>query len=95
MFLKDISTIICTILADEKNITVQQLYEKVTRRKVAVSLPNFYKIIARMLDEQVLVKKNNLLQLHGMRVQYAMMITDKIKLNYLQENNLNVEKLKS
>lgn len=32
MFLKDISTIVQNILAEEKNLTVQQLYEKCSHK---------------------------------------------------------------
>lgn len=94
MFLKDISTVVCTTLAEHKNLTIQNLFDKVKKHNIKISLPNFYKIIAKMIDEQIVVKKDNTLQLHWMWVHHTVMLADKIKLHYLQDDVINIEKLK-
>ncbi len=93
MFLNDIKTLVCTILSDQKWLTVQKLYN-IVKRTVTISLPNFYKIIAKLIDEQVIVKKNMKLQLHDMRIQHTLMLADKIKLHYIQDEEVHIEKLK-
>lgn len=94
MFLKEPQTIVCTLLSDHKHLTIQKLYDQATQRGLGISLPNFYKIIAKLIDEQVVVKKDGTLQLHGMRVQHTVMLADKIKTNYLHDDAINIDKIK-
>lgn len=94
MFLKNTQTVICSILSEEKNLSIQQLYDSVIKHGINISLPNFYKVVAKLIDEQIIVKKNMTLELHGMRVQYTVMLADKIKLHYIQDDTIHIEKLK-
>lgn len=94
MFLQDISSIILTTLIEHKWVTTQDLFGLCSKKWAKVSLPNFYKIISKMIDEEYIVKKDNQLQLHGMRVQHTLMMAENLKTYYIWNDELHIDKLK-
>lgn len=73
-------------LAEEKDLTIQELYKRVGAKKIKVSLPNFYKIIARMVDSQILVKNNGKLQIHAMYLHFIVALAENVNKTYFSDN---------
>ncbi len=71
-------------LIDHKWARIQELHTEVTKEH-QISLPNFYKIIGKLIDEQIIIKEHGKLFLHSRRVLWFLDLADNLKQNYLME----------
>lgn len=90
LFTKPIYDKIFWELAEYQDHTIQTLH-KVINKKEKISLPNFYKIIDNLFDNQILAKEQGKLKLHTAWIISLIELTNKIKENYIENNNLKVE----
>ncbi|MBP6910349.1 hypothetical protein KBC03_02015 [Patescibacteria group bacterium] len=96
MFSIRIEYAIIAALAEQKDITVQELYASVTNGKnLKVSLPNFYKIVGRMIDSQVLVKTKGRLHIHTMYLHFIVKLAENVQKTYFSNATHNVETLQA
>lgn len=72
-------------LIEHKWSTLQELH-KYVNKEYQISLPNFYKIIGRLIDEQIIIKENGKLFLHNRRIIGFLDIADNLKKTYLTES---------
>jgi hypothetical protein len=89
MFRIRIEYTIIACLAERKDISIQDLYACVNTKNTKVSLPNFYKIVGRMVDSQVLVKARGRLQIHSMYLHFIVSLADNIKKTYFSNRWYN------
>ncbi len=73
-------------LIDHKWSTIQELHTYL-KKDIKVSLPNFYKIIGRLIDEQVVIKEDGKLFLHSRRILWFLDLADELKNTYLTEKS--------
>lgn len=71
-------------LIEHKWASLQEIHKHVNN-EYQISLPNFYKIIGRLIDEQIIIKENGKLFLHNRRVIGFLDIADNLKKAYLTE----------
>lgn len=64
MFSASVHYALIDVVAKDSSLTVQEAHKAVTKKGLSVSLPNFYKIVARMIDEQILSKREGKLRMH-------------------------------
>lgn len=93
MFRIDTENAIISCLATHKDYTMQELYACVTSKNISVSLPNFYKIISRMIDSQILVKTKGKLQLHAMYMHYVVSLANDVQETYFSDKNYQIKNL--
>lgn len=53
-----------TSLIQHKEVSIQDLHAHVSK-EYQISLPNFYKVISKLLEEQILIKEQGKLSLHN------------------------------
>lgn len=94
MFLDTIEYHIFSTLAQQKDLAVQQLYDKLKKNNIAQSLPWFYKVIKKLINDQTIIKKSGKLQLHSMYVNYLINLSGWLQQNYIEENMVDIENLK-
>jgi hypothetical protein len=88
--MKPVYDSIITHLSISKEFTVQSLYKKINKKE-KVSLPNFYKIIDQMIENQILVKNQGKIGIHATRILSLLDLTEKIKIHYFEEPTLHIE----
>ena len=71
-------------LINHKWASIQELHTQITK-EYQISLPNFYKVIGKLVDEQVIIKENSKLSLHNRRVLGFLDLADELKKTYLTE----------
>jgi hypothetical protein len=59
-----INDAIVTAFAKERKLSTQDLHSAVSIVR-PISLPNFYKVVKKLVADQILIKENGLLSLHG------------------------------
>ena len=60
-------------------------------KKEKISLPNFYKIINNLIENQTLIKEQGELKLHTTRILTLTEFTNKIKQTYLESNIIKID----
>ncbi len=71
-------------LIEHKWASLQELHKHVSK-EYQISLPNFYKVIGKLVDEQIIIKENGKLFLHNRRVLWFLDLADELKKIYLRE----------
>ena len=71
------NTIIDTLL-DKQSLTIQELHHAINSY-IPTSLPNLYKVVAELLDKQILLKSQKKLSLHTIRIKNIGSIYEKIE----------------
>ncbi|MEI7919637.1 MAG: hypothetical protein WCH65_05590 [bacterium] len=77
-------------LAENQNHTIQTLHKSIIKKE-KISLPNFYKIIDTLLDNQILTKEQGKLKLHTAWILSLTELTNKIKQTYRESNTLRID----
>ncbi len=95
MFRIDIDHAVITCLAESKDLSMQELYARITEKNMKVSLPNFYKIIGRMIDHQILVKSKGKLQIHAMYLHYIIGLANSVQETYFSDTSYKISNLQS
>lgn len=95
MFLLNTDNAIISCLSEQKDLTMQELYDNVTKKQIKVSLPNFYKIVSRLIDEQVLVKSKGKLQIHAMYLHYITTLANHMQETYFSDSDYHINHLKA
>ena len=75
--------VIISIFIEHQRISTQELH-KYINKAIAISLPNLYKIIGKLLDEQILIKEGTMLSLHSRRIGEFYETADKLKKAYFE-----------
>ncbi len=75
--------IIISIFMEQQKLSTQELHTHINK-KITISLPNLYKIIGKLLDEQILIKEAGKLSLHSRRIGEFCEIADKLKKTYFE-----------
>ena len=78
-------------LAKEPVLSVQDLHTRVTVKNCPVSLPNFYKIIARLIAEQILIKESRGVSLHKRWVIGLKSLADTLESAYLDPSESSID----
>jgi hypothetical protein len=76
--------IIIRKLTVHKGISTQSLH-KLVNEEIQISLPNFYKIIEKLIDHRVLMKENGKLYLHNRRILGVLELADELRSVYTTE----------
>lgn len=71
-------------LIEYKWSSLQELHQQVNK-EYQISLPNFYKIIGKLINEQIIIKEQGKLFLHQRRIIGFLDIADHLKKTYLTE----------
>jgi hypothetical protein len=71
-------------LIEHKWVNIQKLHTFVTKEQ-QISLPNFYKVIGKLLDAQIIIKEHGKLLLHSRRVLWFLDLAERLKTTYLTE----------
>ena len=72
-------------------LSTQELHTYINKH-YQISLPNLYKVIAKLLDDQILVKETGKLSLHSRRVEDFSTTANKLKEAYLETSyNINLK----
>jgi hypothetical protein len=75
------------LIAVYPQITTAELYEHLTKKqKIALSLPQLYRIITRMIDSQIIIKVHGKLTLNLMWISYIEFIAGRAK-RIIQHND--------
>ena len=74
---------IVVIFIEHQKLTTQELHKHINK-KTTISLPNLYKIIGKLLDEQILIKEAGKLSLHSRRIGEFCETADKLKKTYFE-----------
>lgn len=75
---------IVNALIEYKGKSIKEIHKEINR-EYEVSLPNFYKIISKLINEQIIIKENWGLSFHNRRVLWFIDIADELKKAYLTE----------
>lgn len=75
MFRSSVSYAIIGTVAKDRDLSVQALHQQLCTQWISVSLPNFYKIIAHMVDDQILIRPNGRIQLHALFTRFIANLT--------------------
>ena len=67
-----------------KWVSIQRLHTLVND-EVLISLPNFYKVIGKLIDERIIIKENGKLFLHNRRILWMLDMADELKKTYTTE----------
>jgi len=78
--------VIISIFIEHQRISTQELH-KYINKAIAISLPNLYKIIGKLLDEQILIKEGTMLSLHSRRIGEFYETADKLKKAYFETSS--------
>lgn len=89
LFSKLYDVLIKTFLEYEKS-SIQELHKNVNK-EYKISLPNLYKVIAQLLDNQILVKEWWKISLHKRRILEFCEIADDIKWKHLQPSLRHID----
>jgi len=76
-------TIIHKLIA-HKGISTQSLH-KLVNKEVPISLPNFYKVIEKLITKRVIIKEKGKLYLHNRRILGVLDLADELKATYSTE----------
>ena len=71
-------------LVDPKWSSIQELHTDVMK-KHQISLPNFYKVVGHLIDEQIIIKENGKLSLHNRWVLGMLDLANQLKGGYLSD----------
>ena len=77
-------------LAEHQDYTIQTLYA-VINKKEKISLPNFYKTIDNLLENQILTKEQGKLKLHTAWILSLFELNEKVRQTYLETSALKIE----
>ncbi len=88
--------IIIEELVAHRWISIQDLHTIISKKQT-ISLPNFYKIIKRLVSNQILIKEDWKLLLHNRRVLGLIDLAEKLKKDYLvnKDQILNLQEWQS
>lgn len=91
LLFEEMNDLLIKTLIAHKWATIQELH-KFVKSKTSISLPNFYKLINKLIKQQILIKENGKLSLHNRRVLGFLNLADELKNAYSDEktalNNL-------
>lgn len=90
IFPKNIYDHIFTILAQEKEHSIQSL-QKAVNKKEKISLPNFYKIIDQLLEKQILTKEQGKIRLHAAWIVSFLDLAENIRQNYINDTTIDID----
>lgn len=90
MFRSSIPYAVIGVVSKQKDLSVQWLYEQVCNAGISVSLPNFYKIIAHMVDDQILIRPKGRVQLHALFMRYLFGLTEASTKAYFDQENSSI-----
>lgn len=93
MFRASIPYAVIGVVAKQKDHSVQSLHKYLMEKWVTISLPNFYKIIAHMIDDQILVKPRWKVQLHALFMRYIFGLSEDSQKVYQGEEVNVLQKL--
>jgi len=71
------------VFIEHPKLSTQELH-KYVNKEISVSLPNLYKVIGKLLDEQILIKESWKLSLHRRRIEEFCETGDKFKKIHLE-----------
>lgn len=71
-------------LINHRWASIQELHSNVSKEH-NISLPNFYKIIGKLIGDQIIVKENGKLFLHNRWILWFLDLADNLKRTYLSE----------
>ncbi len=89
LFTKPLYDKIFFSLADSQEYTIQSLHKHVSQHE-KISLPNFYRIIDQLLDNQILTKEHGKIKLHTAWILSLLELTNKVQNTYMQTNNIKI-----
>ncbi len=75
---------IIEILTSEKNLPTQNLYKKIVQKSPPISLPNFYKIVSRLVSDQILIKENGQISIHRRWILGISELAEKLRESHLK-----------
>lgn len=73
-------------LSAEPSLSTQELHGRITT-KVEISLPNFYKIVSRLVADQILIRENGKISLHARWIIELGALAEKLRNAYLESDS--------
>ncbi|MFZ2150731.1 MAG: hypothetical protein WAZ12_00220 [Candidatus Absconditicoccaceae bacterium] len=77
-------------IAENQEHTIQTLHKVINKKEEKISLPNFYKIIDNLLENQILTKEQGKLKLHTAWILSLFELNNKVRETYI-ENTLKLD----
>lgn len=68
-------------LATDRSLSIQELHTRVTK-VIPISLPNFYKVISRLITNQILIKENGKISIHKRWIMGMWELVERLKESY-------------
>lgn len=93
MFRSSVPYAVIGVVSQQRNLSVQGLYEQICNSGISVSLPNFYKIIAHMVDDQILIRPKGRIQLHSLFMRYLLGLTEASNKAYFDQENSSIQNI--
>lgn len=72
-----------SVFIEHQKLSTQDLHTHINK-EYPISLPNFYKVVSKLLDEQILIKDAGKLSLHSRRIGEFGEVADKLKKTYFE-----------
>ncbi len=79
-----------SVFIEHPKLSTQELHTYINK-EISVSLPNLYKVIGKLLDEQILIKESWKLSLHSWRIDELYSTAEKIKKTYLESPSYKID----
>lgn len=86
LLFEEIYDAIIHTLAEENSITIQDLHKNIVT-SIRISLPNFYKIISKLVSDQILIKEGGKISIHKRWVLWISLLSEKLN-QWNNENNV-------
>ncbi len=93
MFRSSVPYAVIGVVAKERDLSVQVLHKRLLDKWLSVSLPNFYKVIAHMVDDQILIRPRGRVQLHALFMRYIFWLNEDSQKVYRAEETNSLQKL--
>ena len=76
-------------LAQHQDLSIQELHKYISHKE-KISLPNFYKIIDTLLENQMVTKEQGKIKLHTAWILSLFELHNKVRENYIENNTLKL-----
>jgi len=77
-------------LAQQQDLSIQELHKEISHKE-KISLPNFYKIIDTLLENQMVTKEQGKIKLHTAWILSLFELHNNVRKTYIENNTLKLD----
>ncbi|MCX6824202.1 MAG: hypothetical protein NT085_03670 [candidate division SR1 bacterium] len=82
--------VLVSVFTEHQKLSTQELHTHINK-KISISLPNLYKVIRKLLDDQILIKESGKLSLHSRRIAELYTTADTLRKVYVENSSYNLD----